>query len=136
MTPIVADYAEIIVIALIIVGLFFHFVASLGILRMPDLYMRFSGMSMAGTLGTSSFMIAAAVHFANSAAVCRAVVVILFVFITSPISAHILGRAAYLAGLPLWPKSVIDQWKPALKKELEEKKNAEKKDAQDETAVK
>ena len=128
MTPIVANYADIIVIVLMAAGVFFHFVASLGILRMPDLYMRISGMSMAGTLGTSCFMIAAAVHFANSAIVCRTFVVIFFIFITSPISGHILGRAAYLSGLPLWHKSVVDQCKPVLQREADEKKAAEKKD--------
>lgn len=133
MTPIVTEYADIIVVVLMAAGVFFHIVASLGILRMPDLYMRISGMSMAGTLGTSCFMIAAAVHFADFAITCRAIVIILFIFITSPISGHILGRAAYLSGLPLWPKSVIDQWKPVLKKEMEEKKESEKKDTEHET---
>lgn len=125
MTPIVADYADIIVVVLMALGVFFHFVASLGILRMPDLYMRISGISMAGTLGTSCFMIAAAVYFANTSITYRAFVVILFIYLTAPISGHILGRAAYLSGLPLWHKSIVDQWKPEL---MKEEKAAEKKD--------
>ncbi len=94
---------------LILVGALFSFVAGLGMLRMPDLLMRMHAGTKAGTLGVGLILIADAVNFGTISAITKAIIAILFLFITIPIGAHMLGRAAYFIKIPLWKKTVIDE---------------------------
>lgn len=110
--------ASILAVAFLLAGLFFHATAGLGMLRMPDVYMRLSGISMAGTLGNMCYLIAASAYFGTASILGKASVIVFFVYITAPISGHILGRAAYLYGVRLWKKSVVDEWRPVLQSEI------------------
>lgn len=90
-------------------GTFFALVAAIGVLRFPDIYMRLSAASKASTLGTS-FILAAVAFFFDSASVAgKAIAIIVFTMLTAPVAAHMLGRAAYFSGEPLWKKSVRDE---------------------------
>ena len=120
MISIIQCLTNILAVAFLLAGLFFHATACLGMLRMPDIYMRLSGISMAGTLGNMCYLIAASAYFGTASMLGKACVIIFFVYITAPISGHILGRAAYLYGVPLWRKSVVDEWAPILKSEINE----------------
>jgi multicomponent Na+:H+ antiporter subunit G len=94
---------------LIAVGAFFMFVAAIGIVRMPDLFLRMSATSKAATLGAASILLATAVYFNDLGIASRALATIFFLLLTTPIAAHILGRAAYLTGTPLWDGTVCDE---------------------------
>lgn len=94
--------AEIIMAALILLGGFFCFVAGLGVLRLPDVLIRMHASTKAGTLGSGLILGAVAIYFADTATITRAVVAILFLLITAPVAAHMIGRAAYRSGVPLW----------------------------------
>ena len=94
--------AEIVMSALILLGGFFCFVAGLGVLRLPDVLIRMHASTKAGTLGSGLILGAAAVYFADTATITRAVVAILFLLITAPVAAHMIGRAAFRIGVPLW----------------------------------
>jgi multicomponent Na+:H+ antiporter subunit G len=50
------------------------------------------------------------VHFGQLSFTTRAVAVILFILLTAPVASHIIGRAGYLAGVPVWGGSRFDQW--------------------------
>ncbi|NSW86337.1 MAG: monovalent cation/H(+) antiporter subunit G [Syntrophobacteraceae bacterium] len=93
----------------LIVGSTFIFIAGLGMLRMPDLFMRMSASTKASTLGVGFLLTALAFKFTQLDIVSRAVAVIVFVILTAPVAAHMIGRAAYIAGVPLWYRSVIDE---------------------------
>lgn len=108
---------DILAVCFLLAGVFFHATACLGILRMPDVYMRLSGISMAGTLGNMCYLIAASAYFGTASMVGKACVIVFFLYITAPISGHILGRASYLYRVPLWKKSVVDEWAPILSSE-------------------
>ncbi len=94
---------------LIVVGAFFMLVAAVGIVRMPDLFLRMSATSKAATLGVASVLLATAVYFNDLGVASRALSAIFFLLLTAPVAAHILGRAAYIAGVPLWDKTVCDE---------------------------
>ncbi len=102
---------EILICLLMVVGAFFMFVAGLGLVRMPDLFLRMSCSTKAGTIGIGSLLLALAVHFADFGVAARAVATIGFIFLTAPISSHLIGRIAYLVGVPLWEKTVADEFK-------------------------
>lgn len=94
---------------LMVVGAVFMLLAAVGILRMPDLFLRMSATTKAATLGVSSMLLAAAVHFGELGITSRALATIVFVLLTAPVAAHMIGRAAYLVGVPLWEGTVVDE---------------------------
>lgn len=98
-----------IVASLMVMGSFFIFIASLGLVRMPDLFLRMSATSKAATLGAGLMLLATAVYFDNFTITIRVLSIIAFITLTIPVSAHMIGRAAYFDGVPLWEKTEIDE---------------------------
>lgn len=85
--------------------------AAVGILRMPDLFTRMQAASKASALGAACLLLGAAIYFQDFGVTTRALLVIGFVFLTTPISAHMISRTAYFVGVPLWEHSVQDALK-------------------------
>ena len=105
---------DVAVAVLIVGGAFFAFVAGLGVLRMPDIMIRMHASTKAGTLGCGMILLAVALHFQDTGTVSRAIAAILFILITAPVAAHMIGRAAYRTGVPLWYGNVIDEMAPEM----------------------
>jgi len=82
----------------LIMGAIFSLLAAVGILRLPDLYTRMHAASKAGTMGAGLSLAAIAVISLDSAVILRASAGFVFLLLTAPVSAHLLARAAYLAG--------------------------------------
>ena len=95
--------------ACLLSGGFFCLVASLGMLRLPDLLTRMHAATKAGTLGVGLLVWAAALHFAEFGMTMRALTVALFIFLTAPVAAHLIGRTAYRTGVELSDTTKIDQ---------------------------
>ncbi len=87
---------ELAVSALIVIGAAFTFIGSLGLARLGDFYTRLHGPTKATTLGVGALLIASAIHFSTSGegVSLHEVLVTLFLFITAPVSAHLLAKAA------------------------------------------
>jgi len=100
---------EILSLALIGIGVFFMLVASIGVLRMPDIFLRMSASSKASTLGVTSLLMATALHFGELGVTSRALATVIFILLTAPVAAHILGRAAYFVNVPLWQRTWVDE---------------------------
>lgn len=90
-------------------GAFFCFVAALGLLRLPDTLTRMHASSKAGTLGCGMMLAAVAVYFPGVDVIARAVAAILFLLLSTPVSAHMIGRAIYASRVPLWEGTVKDE---------------------------
>lgn len=99
---------EILVSLFLIVGCLFMLLGTIGILRMPDLFMRMSTTTKAATLGTALILSAVAIYFSDIAVTSKSTATIFFVLLTAPISAHMIGRASYFNGVGLWKNSVVD----------------------------
>jgi multicomponent Na+:H+ antiporter subunit G len=100
---------DLLVLGLVVAGTFFMLVAAVGLNRMPDVYLRMHGAAKSTTLGITAILMAVGIHFGTSAAYTRAVLVVLFFFLTTPVGTHVLARAAYLTGVPRWPGTVPDE---------------------------
>lgn len=100
---------EWVTVGLIVFGTFFKIVAAVGLNRMPDFYSRMHGAAKSTTLGVTFILLAVAVHFGTAAAITKVILVILFFFITAPVGAHMLARAAYFRGVNLWNGTVLDE---------------------------
>ena len=83
---------------LLLIGAVFSLLAAIGILRLPDLYTRMHAASKAGTMGSGLMLIAIAVIAFDGPVILRALVGVVFLLLTTPVSAHLLARAAYMVG--------------------------------------
>jgi multicomponent Na+:H+ antiporter subunit G len=102
---------DILIMIISTLGAIFVFLAAVGIIRMPDFYLRISVTTKAGTLGVGLILIGAAIYFQDIAVTSRAIAIVVFLVLTAPIAAHMIGRAGYLSGMKLWEKSVADDMK-------------------------
>jgi len=100
---------DIIIALLLVSGGAFAAIAGLGVLRLPDILIRMHASTKAGTLGVGLMVIAVAVQKGDLLVTSKAVLIILFLLLTAPVAAHLIGRAAYRTGTPLWPRTVIDE---------------------------
>jgi multicomponent Na+:H+ antiporter subunit G len=101
--------SDVVSAVLIVVGGAFMLLAGVGVVRMPDLFMRMQAATKAATLGAGCMLLAVAVHFGDLSVTTRALLVIAFIFLTAPVAAHMVARAAYSAGTPLWEGTIADE---------------------------
>lgn len=87
---------------LILAGAVFTFIGSLGLARLRDFYTRLHGPTKATTLGVGCLLIASSVFFSTrgEGISLHEVLITLFLFITAPVSAHLLAKAALHLGEP------------------------------------
>jgi multicomponent Na+:H+ antiporter subunit G len=95
--------------ALLIVGSLFCLVAAVGMLRLPDTLIRMHAATKAGALGTGCILAAEAVVAGELGTTLRAAAIIVFLLLTAPVAAHLIGRAAYHRGIQLFDKTWIDE---------------------------
>ena len=112
-------FIEILILSLLILGTFFVFVAALGLIRMPDILMRLQAVSKASTLGAACCLAAVAFYFWQIEITVRAILVIFFLFLTSPIAAHVISRSAYRSKVPLWEHTSPDEFRDSVDNEDE-----------------
>ena len=101
-----ASVLQVVAAATLIAGGMLCFIAALGLLRMPDVYIRMHASTKAGTLGVLLVVLALVFTGADAGVVSKGIAVFAFVLLTAPIGAHLISRAAYRAGIPPW------QWRP------------------------
>jgi len=102
--------SEIIVYAFIWIGLIFDFFGCLGLVRLPDVYNRLQASTKCVTLGTCSILLGLFLFKGFTASGIKALLCILFIILTAPVSAHALARGAHKSGVKLWGKSVCDRY--------------------------
>lgn len=88
--------SEVIVSILLLFGGTFVLIGSLGLIKLPDFFMRLHGPTKATTLGMASILIAAMVFFANSnvGISVKEILITIFLLITAPISGYMLIKSA------------------------------------------
>ncbi|AJF26327.1 MULTISPECIES: monovalent cation/H(+) antiporter subunit G [Haloarcula] len=90
------------IVVLALVGAFFGGVASVGIVRLPDVYTRTHAASKSDTLGAVLAIGAAALAIQTDLATIKAVFLLVFMFLTNPTAAHAVARAAQDQGIEPW----------------------------------
>ncbi len=102
---------ELLIVVLMLTGSLFMLISAIGLLRMPDLFTRMHAATKVGTVGIVGIVTATAIHFGEMKVSAPAILIIVFFLATAPVAAHMIGRAAYLFGVPLWKKTVVDEWR-------------------------
>lgn len=91
-----ATVVEWIVAVLLLVGSIFALIGSIGLLKLPDFFMRLHGPTKASTLGVGALVIGSLIYFSSSreGLSLHELLITVFLFITAPVSAHMLAKAA------------------------------------------
>ncbi|MFP4126090.1 MAG: monovalent cation/H(+) antiporter subunit G [Alphaproteobacteria bacterium] len=97
---------EVLGAASLVLGAALAFIAALGVLRMPDVYIRMHASTKAGTLGVLLITLALFFTDTDAGSVSKALAVFAFVLLTAPIGSHLIARAAWRGGQEPW------QWRP------------------------
>jgi len=100
---------DIVTAVLWLAGSLFALLAAVGVLRMPDVFTRMQASTKAATLGLGCLLVGAALQMADFAAFIRLASIGAFVLLTTPVAAHVIARASYVAEVPLWKGTVLDE---------------------------
>ncbi len=85
----------------IVVGASFALIGSIGLVRLGDVYSRLHGPTKSTTLGIGGLLLASVLHFSTGGQLSlREILVTGFLFLTAPVSAHMLAKAALHLGVP------------------------------------
>jgi multicomponent Na+:H+ antiporter subunit G len=86
---------EIIVLIFILLGSVFILIAALGLLRFRDIFSRMHAVTKATSFGLLLILIGVALHFLTWIALIKAVLVVLFIYLTAPLAAHSISRTIH-----------------------------------------
>ena len=95
---------------ILILGLMFVFLGMVGLLRLPDVYNRLHATTKIGTLGAFGVMLSILLKVGFAPMGVKAITVGLFLLLTAPVAAHMIGRAAHRHGVDLCDISIIDEY--------------------------
>jgi multicomponent Na+:H+ antiporter subunit G len=113
---------EIVGAIITLMGSFVLLIASIGLIRMPDVYNRLQAGTKASTLGSILILVGLAIIIPGWSG--KLILLIFFVMMTNPVSSHVLARAAYYIKIPFTNLTIVDKIKvspKALKVESEKK---------------
>ncbi len=105
------------------VGSLLLLLAAVGLLRLPDVFARMHAATKPATLGLVLVLAAAAVRVDDPGDVAKLLLVVALQFLTAPVAAHMIGRAAYRAGTELSPTTTTDELAAAHRGELSTRAN-------------
>ncbi len=86
-------------IALMFFGLFFIATAAVGVYRFKDLYTRLHATSKGVTFGFAALVVGVAFLLGDQGDIAKALLAVSFQFLTAPVAAHMIGRAALRKGV-------------------------------------
>jgi multicomponent Na+:H+ antiporter subunit G len=106
-------------------GSVFALLAAVGLLRMPDVFTRMQASTKGSTLGLGCLLIGAALQLGEFASLIRLFSIGAFILLTTSVSAHVIARASYIANVPLWEGTVLDERRRDLENEAGEPSRSE-----------
>lgn len=94
---------------LLLSGAVFALLAAIGVVRMPDVFTRMQSSTKASTLGMGCLLLGLVVLHPSTDFIIRGGSIVVFLMLTTPISAHVIARAAAECGVPLWEGTAVDE---------------------------
>lgn len=112
---------EIVSCVLILSGVIFMLISTIGLLRFPDFYIRMSAITKGATLGVGLILLGLGIYFNQPDIMLKVLAIIMFTFITAPVAAHVIGRTAVRNHIPFWHKTNLYEFEEYLQKDHIEK---------------
>lgn len=98
----------------LLAGALLSLLAAVGVLRLPDVFMRMHAATKSGVVGCGLILIGVGLADGSVATIIKIAVTIIFLLLTTPVAGHLLGRAAYVSGAPFWGGTAVNQLEPVL----------------------
>jgi len=93
---------ELLISVFMVLGSFLILIAALGVLRLPDIFMRLHAATKATSLGILLLLIAVTIHYPDWTVIVKSLAIIIFIYLTIPVSASMLGKSSLDTDLPRW----------------------------------
>lgn len=105
-------WVELLVSLFLLIGSLFALVGAIGLYRLPDFFMRLHGPTKATTLGVGGMVVASLIFFGSrgDGLSLHELLITLFLFITAPVSAHMLSKAAMQQRVELMERTRGRPW--------------------------
>ena len=100
---------DVVVAVLLLGGVTLNVLAAIGLQQFDDVFARMHAATKPATLGLVMILVATALTLSDTGAVTKLLLVVILQFITAPVGAHMVGRAAYRAGTELSPRTLVDE---------------------------
>ncbi|HKI46157.1 MAG TPA: monovalent cation/H(+) antiporter subunit G [Balneolales bacterium] len=102
---------SIIAVVLLSTGVLFNLLGCIGLIRLPDVYNRLQSATKCVTLGTCSILLGLLVMYGFNDIGVKALISIPLLFFSATVAAHALVRGAYLSGVKMDKRTVVDHYK-------------------------
>ncbi|GAB3064753.1 Na+/H+ antiporter Mnh1 subunit G [Salinicoccus sesuvii] len=95
----------------ILAGAFLAAVSAIGVIRLPDVYSRLHASSKSSTLGVMMMMLGTFLYFwyIDGYVDSKLFLAILFIFITAPVSAHMISRSAIHSNVNPYKMTIMNE---------------------------
>lgn len=103
------DAIDVLVAVLLVVGVVIRLIASIGMVRFGDVYMRMHASTTASTLGLLFILAGTALHFGDALISIKLIALGAIYFFTAPIGTQVLAHAAHVSGAPKVKETWVDQ---------------------------
>jgi len=103
------NWKDILTVVFLVFGSIWILIASIGLVRLPDLLCRSHAMGKAMTLGITMVLLAVGLHLELEDAGLKVFLAILFQFLTIPVASHLLSLLAYRKNIPRWHHRPMDR---------------------------
>ncbi|GAB3651948.1 monovalent cation/H(+) antiporter subunit G [Echinicola sediminis] len=111
---------EIFSVVFILMGVVFMLLAAIGLVRFPDFYIRNSASTKAAILGLGLILLGTGLYYNQLVIFVELMAIFLFIFLISPLTSHIVARAAFKTKVPFWDRTNLDDLKGQEKGKEEE----------------
>lgn len=101
--------SEWIAAVLLVLGALFMLIASIGILKMSDVYQRMHAVTKAPSLGAFLMILGMVIYFQDFWLTLQGILINIFIFMTTPVGTHMLGRVAHLMQINQSSETSIDE---------------------------
>ena len=80
-------------------------ISSIGMIRLPDFYIRNSASTKAVVLGVTLILLGVGIHYNDIMVFVEIFAILVFVYLIAPLAAHIVSRAAVISDVKFWKKT-------------------------------
>jgi len=112
----------------ILIGAVFMLISSIGMIRLPDFYIRNSASTKAVVLGVTLILLGVGIHYNNILVFIEIFAILFFIYLIAPLAAHIVSRAAVITKVGFWKKTNLEELSDYEREQDEEDEQMEESD--------